>query len=183
MAWACMQSQWKGKSYCFSFPEEAAKSYSMCFPTWFSIPVYYNSLGYPKLSQRLLLWWSRTVVTTLRSLKSGIREYISPRINFHLYRYFLCLLLMCTKFPFNGIFFMSQAICPQEANEHLKWLEVTQIWCAVYLEHHTQTSKWSLGTTLVSPWLYTLFVAHCLLQKSWASKILSFSSSHELIHH
>ena len=176
-------NQWEGKNYCLSFPEEAEESYShmtMYFRTWFS------TIEYRKLSQCLhvlFLWWSGTVVTVLRSLKSGIREYISPRINFHLYRYFLCLLLMCTKFPFNGIFFMSQAICPQEANEHLKWLEVTQIWCAVYLEHRTQTSKWGLGTTLVSPWLYTLFVAHCLLQKSWASKILSFSSSHELIHH
>ena len=40
-------------------------------------------LGIQKLSKPLhvlLLWWSGTVVTTLRSLKSGIREYISPRI-------------------------------------------------------------------------------------------------------
>ena len=54
----------------------------------YSIPAYCNSLGYRKLSQRLhvlLLWWSGTVVTALRSLKSGVREYISPRINFRLY--------------------------------------------------------------------------------------------------
>ena len=46
----------------------------------FSIPAYYNSLGYWKLSKCLhvlLLWWSGTVVTVLWSLKSWTREYIS----------------------------------------------------------------------------------------------------------
>ena len=60
----------------------------MHFRTWFCIPTYYYSLGYRKLSQRLhvlLLWWSGTVITALSSLKSGFREYISPRMNFRLY--------------------------------------------------------------------------------------------------
>ena len=60
------------------------RCFTMYFWTWFSIPAYYTSIGYWKLSQHLhilLLWWSVTVVNVLRSLKSEIRECISPRKN------------------------------------------------------------------------------------------------------
>ena len=65
----------------------------MYFWTWFSIPAYYNSFGYWKLSQHqcvLSLWWSSTVATMLRPLKSVVQKYISPRIN-------LCLHHCCCK--------------------------------------------------------------------------------------
>ena len=74
-----------GKNYCFSF---AGKSYALLciFRCYFlSDPAYYNSFRYWKLSQRqnvLLLWWSGTVATMLRPLKSEVREYISLRLNF-----------------------------------------------------------------------------------------------------
>ena len=47
-------------------------------------PVYCNSFRYQNLSQPqhvLLLWWSGTVATMLRPLKSEFRKYISLRIN------------------------------------------------------------------------------------------------------
>ena len=68
----------KKVTYCFK----------MYFRTWFSIPTYYINFRYQKLSQPqhvLLLWRSGTVATVLRPLKSVVRKYISPRINFCLY--------------------------------------------------------------------------------------------------
>ena len=40
------QSQWKGKNYSPSFPEEAEKKLRVLLCTQFSIPTYYNSFGY-----------------------------------------------------------------------------------------------------------------------------------------
>ena len=40
----------------------------------------------------LLLWWSATVATVLRPLKSVVWKYISPRINF-------CLYIVCFDWP------------------------------------------------------------------------------------
>ena len=39
----------------------------------------------PACQHVLLSWWSGTVVTMFRPLKSGIQECISPKINFRLY--------------------------------------------------------------------------------------------------
>ena len=81
----------RGRPTVFPFQrrrKQVVHCFTMYFRTWFSIPALYNSLWYRKLSQRLhvlLLWWFGTVVTALRPLKSGVRKYISPRINFRLY--------------------------------------------------------------------------------------------------
>ena len=67
--------------------KEVMRCFTMYFQTYFFFP-HVLHLRYWKLSQRLhvlLLWWSGTVVTALRPLKSGVWEYISPRINFCLY--------------------------------------------------------------------------------------------------
>ena len=81
----------RGRPTVFPFQrrrKQVVHCFTMYFRMWFSIPALYNSLWYRKLSQRLhvlLLWWFGTVVTALRPLKSGVRKYISPRINFRLY--------------------------------------------------------------------------------------------------
>ena len=54
----------------------------------FLSPRNYKSFRYRKLSHRqyvLLHWWSGTLVTMLRPLKSVVRKYTNPRINFCLY--------------------------------------------------------------------------------------------------
>ena len=82
MVWACRQDHLES-----TFRRIWTKIYVLynVFSTWFSTLAYYNIFGYRKLSQHyhvLLLWWSGTVSTMLRPLKSAVWNYIIPRINF-----------------------------------------------------------------------------------------------------
>ena len=76
----------------FPFQRRWQKRYTLFYNVFSDmilyISAYYKSFSYQKLSQRqyvLLLWWSGTVATVLRSLKSVVRKYVSPRIIFCLY--------------------------------------------------------------------------------------------------
>ena len=94
MVWARIQSQWKGKNYRLSFPEEVEKSY------FYSHNVFSDVIFYPRVLQYIVLgiknypsacvtYCSDDLALLLpnlaRSLESGIRDYICPRINFCLY--------------------------------------------------------------------------------------------------
>ena len=54
---ARMQTKWKGKKYCLSFPEEAEKSYLLFYNVfsdvifYLRVGAYYNSPGYREQSQ------------------------------------------------------------------------------------------------------------------------------------
>ena len=91
------QSKWESAVYPCGLSRQTPR---LSVDTGWEIPInwddlsgfvhrkYFKSLRYWNLSQRLhvlLLWRSGTVVTVLRPLKSGVQEYISPRINFCFY--------------------------------------------------------------------------------------------------
>ena len=88
MVWARMQSQWEGKNYCFSFPKEVEESYSH---NAFSDVIFYPRVlqsGIENYLSACMSCFSDDLALLLLCLdlfKSGIREYISPRINFYLY--------------------------------------------------------------------------------------------------
>ena len=109
----------EGATTSLSFWRMQIKSYMLflqCIWTWFSIPAYYNIFGYEKLSQRkhvLLLWWSGTVATVLKSLKSVVRN-ISLRTNICLYS---CATIKFILMPFwiletgKPFLFLMQLLC------------------------------------------------------------------------
>ena len=95
----CRQGQWKGKNYQRRWQKRYTLFYNVFSDMILYISAYYKSFSYQKLSQRqyvLLLWWSGTVATVLRSLKSVVRKYVSPRIIFCLYHPDLSSLDQCT---------------------------------------------------------------------------------------
>ena len=81
----------KGKNFGISFSEEAAKKIHIVLQCNFRHDfIYLRVLQKFRVSKTqcqyvLLLWWSGTVATVLRSLKSVVRKYVSLRIIFCLY--------------------------------------------------------------------------------------------------
>ena len=82
----------RARTLVFPFQRRQQKRYTLFYNVFSDmilyISAYYKHFGYQKLSQHqyvLLLWWSGTVATVLRSLKSVVRKYVSPRIFFCLY--------------------------------------------------------------------------------------------------
>ena len=90
MVWARRLGKWKDKTIkCFLFRGGGKRHCcTISFRTGFSIPTYYNSFGYWKLLHTSKSCCSDNLAqlqAMLRPLKSGVRQYISLRMNFFLY--------------------------------------------------------------------------------------------------
>ena len=86
MVWAHRQSQWKDKNYCLSFSEEAENTFCFVlqcnvgcdFISWHTIII----VNYSSTSMSCCSEDQGKFASVLRSLKSGIWEYFSQRMNF-----------------------------------------------------------------------------------------------------